>query len=89
MAEKYKGKLNFATIDATKYGFFAKALNLIPDKFPAVVIEDTESGDTAPFDQDEEITGKKLSAFVEGYFNVRETTQVPVQATVSNLQSMR
>ena len=36
IAEKYRGKLNFATIDATEYGFFASVLSLIPDKFPGL-----------------------------------------------------
>jgi len=79
IAEKHKSKLNFATIDATKYGFFTKALNLATDKFPAFVIEDTVSGDTAPFDQDEEITGQKIEGFVQKYFELRGKGNVPVQ----------
>jgi hypothetical protein len=79
-AEKFKGKLNFATIDATKYDFFAKVLNLVPDQFPALVIEDLVTGDTAPFDQSEEITAEKIESFVEKYFedrlNLQETPEV-------------
>ncbi|PMD60594.1 uncharacterized protein K444DRAFT_527855 [Hyaloscypha bicolor E] len=83
IAEKHKSKLNFATIDATKYRFFAKALNLATDKFPAFVIEDTVSGDTAPFDQDEEVTGQKIEGFVQKYFELRGKGNVPVQTAVS------
>jgi hypothetical protein len=72
--------LNFATIDASKYGFFAKALNLSPDQFPAFVIEDTVTGDAAPFDQNAEITAEKIDLFVEKYFrdrpNSEETSEV-------------
>ncbi|KAE9382046.1 hypothetical protein N431DRAFT_506792 [Stipitochalara longipes BDJ] len=78
IAEKHKGKLNVATIDAIKYGFFAKALNLVPDKYPAFVIEDTVSGDAVPFDQDEKLTGAKLGTFVERYFQQRWNGNVPV-----------
>jgi hypothetical protein len=82
IAEKYKRKLNFATIDATKYRFFAKALNLATDKFPAFVIEDTVSGDTVPFDQNEEITGQKIEGFVQKYFKLRGKGNVPVHTAV-------
>jgi hypothetical protein len=67
--------LNFATIDATKYGFFAEALSLIPDQFPAFVIEDTVTGDAAPFDQSEEITAENIEGFVEKYFRDRSSSK--------------
>jgi protein disulfide-isomerase A1 len=79
IAEKYKGKLNFATIDATEYGFFASALGLIPDKFPAFVIEDLITGETTPFDQSTEITWQKIEMFVEKYFRDKERTKVREQ----------
>lgn len=74
-AEKFKGELNFATIDPTKYGFFAKVLNLIPGRYPAFVIEDLITGDTAPFDQSEEITAEKIEGFVEKYFEDKLNSQ--------------
>jgi hypothetical protein len=72
VAERYKGSLNFATIDATKFGFFASALNLTPGRFPAFVIEDLQTGETAPYDQDMEITANSIEAFVENYFRERQ-----------------
>jgi protein disulfide-isomerase A1 len=74
-AEKYKGKLNFATIDSTEYGYFASALNLTPNRFPAFVIEDLIVGDTTPFNQNEEITAKKIEIFVEKYFTDKLNSQ--------------
>jgi protein disulfide-isomerase A1 len=68
IAVKYRGKLNFATINATEYGFFASALNLIPGRFPAFVIEDFQTGQTIPFDQSKEITTDAIETFVENYF---------------------
>ena len=67
IAERYRGKLNFATIDATEFGFFASALKLIPDRFPAFVIEDLQTGETFPFDQNKEITAEAIQNFVEDY----------------------
>lgn len=75
IAERYRGTLNFATIDATKFGFFASALNLIPGRFPAFVIEDLQTGQTAPFDQNKEITADAIEIFVENYFQERLKAQ--------------
>ena len=61
--------MNFATIDATAYRFFAEALSLEPGRFPALVIEDVMSGDTVPFDQNKEITGDAVGKFIENYFS--------------------
>jgi protein disulfide-isomerase A1 len=79
IAEKYRGRLNFATIDATEYGFFASVLGLIPNKFPAFVIEDLITGETAPFDQSTEIMAVKIETFIEKYFRDKERTQVREQ----------
>jgi protein disulfide-isomerase A1 len=72
VAERYKGSLNFATIDATKFGPFASALNLTPGRFPAFVIENLQTSETAPFDQDIEITANSIEAFIENYFRERQ-----------------
>jgi len=61
-----------------QYGFFAGALVLIPNKFPALVIEDMISGETVPFDQNEEITAEKFGTFVERYFRDREKKNLEV-----------
>lgn len=73
--------MNFATIDAAQYGFFAEALGLVPGRFPALVIEDVMSGDTVPFDQNEEITAHAARKFVEAYFNSKkaDTNEVNVR----------
>jgi hypothetical protein len=46
------------------------------------VIEDLVTGDTAPFDQNEEITRKGVERFVEGYFRKREEVDVPKEIHV-------
>ncbi|KAI6004111.1 thioredoxin-like protein [Pisolithus albus] len=40
VASKYRGKINFVWIDATKFGDHAKALNLVEPKWPSFVIQD-------------------------------------------------
>lgn len=67
VAEKYKGKINFATIDAKSFGAHAGNLNLKSDKFPAFAIHETVKNQKFPFDQDKEITKKSISKFVDDY----------------------
>lgn len=66
VAEKYKGKLNFATIDAKAFGAHAGNLNLPTDKWPAFAIQDTLTDEKFPFDGNK-LTEKKVGAFVKEY----------------------
>lgn len=66
LAEKYKGKINFATIDAVAFGAHAQNLNL-EQKWPAFAIQDTTNGAKYPLSQDLEITESGLKEFVEDY----------------------
>jgi protein disulfide-isomerase A1 len=67
VAEKYKGKINFATIDAKAFGAHAGNLNLKTDKFPAFAIQDTVKNTKFPFDQEKEITLDAISKFVDDF----------------------
>merc|ERR1712000_269022 len=67
VAEKYKGKINFATIDAKSFGAHAGNLNLKTDKFPAFAIQDPEKNQKFPFDQDSEITHDAIAKFTEDF----------------------
>jgi len=71
IAENHRGALNFATIDALEFAFFAEPLGLIPGKFPAFVIQDVVSGDTAPLDQNTELTAGRVGKFVSTYLEGR------------------
>ena len=66
IAEKYKGKINFATIDAKAFGAHAGNLNLPTDKWPAFAIQDTATDEKYPFDGNK-LTEKKVGAFVKEY----------------------
>lgn len=66
VAEKYKGKINFATIDAKAFGAHAGNLNLPTDKWPAFAIQDTLTDEKFPFDGNK-LTEKKIGAFVKEY----------------------
>ncbi|RKF64548.1 Protein disulfide-isomerase [Erysiphe neolycopersici] len=67
VAEKYKGKVNFATIDASSYGGHAININLEADKFPAFAIHQTSGNKKFPFDQDKEIITESIEQFVSQY----------------------
>ncbi|PNY23921.1 Protein disulfide-isomerase, partial [Tolypocladium capitatum] len=67
IAEKFKGKVNFATIDAKQFGAHANNLNLKSDKFPSFAIQDTAKNQKFPFDQEKEITHDNIAKFVDEY----------------------
>ena len=66
VAEKYKGKLNFATIDAKAFGAHAGNLNLPTDKFPSFAIQETVKNEKYPFEGND-LTEKKIGAFVQDF----------------------
>ncbi|KAF4122639.1 protein disulfide-isomerase A1 [Geosmithia morbida] len=67
VAEKYKGKINFGTIDAKAFGAHAGNLNLKGDKFPAFAIQNTEDNQKFPFDQDSDITLDAITKFADDF----------------------
>ncbi|KAL0939111.1 protein disulfide isomerase [Colletotrichum truncatum] len=67
IAEEYRGKINFATIDAKAFGAHAGNLNLKTDKFPAFAIQETVKNQKFPFDQDKKITHDDIAKFVKDF----------------------
>lgn len=67
IAEKYRGVINFATIDAKAFGAHAGNLNLKTDKFPSFAIHETVKNQKFPYDQEKEITHDNIAAFVEDF----------------------
>ncbi|KAH7257339.1 thioredoxin-like domain-containing protein [Fusarium tricinctum] len=67
IAEKFKGKINFATIDAKSFGAHAGNLNLKTDKFPSFAIQEVVKNQKFPFDQEKEITHDSIAKFVEEF----------------------
>jgi len=66
IAKELKGKINFATIDATAYGAHAPNLNL-EQKWPAFAIQETAKNAKFPFSQDKEITKDAVESFVRDF----------------------
>jgi protein disulfide-isomerase A1 len=66
LAEKHKGKINFATIDAKAFGAHAGNLNLEVGKWPAFAIQDTVKNQKFPF-SGSKISEKHVSQFVQDY----------------------
>jgi protein disulfide-isomerase A1 len=67
IAEKHRGVINFATIDAKAFGAHAGNLNLKTDKFPAFAIQETVKNQKFPFDQEKKITHDDIAAFVADF----------------------
>jgi len=66
-AEKHKGKVNFATIDAKAFGQHGGNLNLEVGKWPAFAIQDVVKNQKFPYDQDKKITAKDIGSFVDDF----------------------
>jgi protein disulfide-isomerase A1 len=67
IAEKHKGKINFATIDAKAFGQHGGNLNLEVGKWPAFAIQETQKNQKFPYDQTKKITNKDVGAFVDDF----------------------
>jgi len=67
VAEKHKGKINFAVIDAKAFGQHGGNLNLEPGKWPAFAIQETVKNQKFPFDQTKKITNKDIGKFVDEF----------------------
>lgn len=70
MAEKHKGKINFATIDAQNFGQHAGNLNLEVGSWPAFAIQDTEKNQKFPYSKQgslKDFTAKALGKFVDDF----------------------
>ncbi|CAK4030702.1 disulfide-isomerase [Lecanosticta acicola] len=73
VAEEHKGKVNFATIDASSFGQHASNLNLEVGKWPAFAIQDISKNQKFPYssagdakDLSQKKIGKFLKDFVAG-----------------------
>lgn len=72
IASENASKINFATVDAKKYGFFSESLGLDATRFPGFVIHDTRTDEMFQFDQSKEITAEAIGKFVKDF--VRRST---------------
>jgi len=69
LAQKHKGALSFATIDAKSFGAHAGNLNLEVDKWPAFAIQETVKNQKFPFDQSKKLTHDDVGAFVQAFLD--------------------
>ncbi len=67
VAEKHRGAINFATIDAKAFGAHAANLNLPTDKFPSFAIQETVKNQKFPFDIEKKITKDAIASFVDNF----------------------
>lgn len=94
VAEKHRGKVNMAVIDAKSFGAHAGNLNLPTDSFPSFAIQDTVKNQKYPF-EGSDLSAKKIGAFVEKYVSgkldpsiksepIPEKQEGPVMTVVAN-----
>jgi protein disulfide-isomerase A1 len=66
VAEKHRGKINMAVIDAKAFGAHAGNLNLPTDSFPSFAIQETVKNEKYPF-EGSDLSEKKIAAFVDKF----------------------
>lgn len=95
VAEKHRGAVSFATIDAKAFGAHAGNLNLEADKWPAFAIQNTVDNKKYPYDQNAAISADLVGKFVQDFVDgkvapsiksepVPEKQEGPVQVVVAN-----
>lgn len=67
-AQKYRGRVNFATIDADEHSAYAGNLNLPDDKFPAFAIQKIVTNEKFPYSGNR-LTEESISVFMEDFIN--------------------
>ncbi|KAI8982052.1 thioredoxin-like protein [Mycotypha africana] len=67
LAKDYKGKVNFVSIDATKFGGHAKILGLQEGQYPAFAIQHLTSGAKYPLRDVKSLTADNLKEFLKEY----------------------
>ena len=67
IAEKHRGVVSFATIDAKAFGAHAGNLNLKTDVFPAFAIQETVKNQKFPWDQEKKITHDDIAKFIDDF----------------------
>ncbi|KAL9098832.1 MAG: hypothetical protein Q9163_005575 [Psora crenata] len=94
LAQKFKGVVNFATIDAKAFGAHSENLNLKNGKWPAFAIQETVKNQKYPFDQEKKLTEKDVGKFVQDFVDgkiepsvksepIPEKQEGPVQVVVA------
>ena len=95
LAQKHKGVISFATIDAKAFGAHAGNLNLEDGKWPAFAIQETVKNQKFPYDQTKKLTHDDIGAFVQDFVDgkvspsvksepIPEKQEGPVQVVVAN-----
>ena len=69
IAQKHKGAISFATIDAKAFGAHAGNLNLEVNKWPAFAIQETVKNQKFPYDQTKKLHHKDISKFVQDFLD--------------------
>ena len=83
MAQKHKGAVSFATIDAKSFGQHGGNLNLEVGKWPAFAIQDVSKNQKFPFSVQgdaKELSEKKIGSFVENFLSGKVDPSIKSEA---------
>lgn len=69
LAEKHRGKVNFATIDAKSFGAHGGNLNLEVGKWPAFAIQEIAKNQKFPYDQAKALSHDDVGSFVQDFLD--------------------
>lgn len=67
LAKEHRGHVNFVWIDATKFGDYAKSLNLPGDNWPEFVIQNFTSQERFPLEAKKEVNHRNVAEFVKQF----------------------
>ncbi|KAI9613471.1 hypothetical protein H4Q26_010076 [Puccinia striiformis f. sp. tritici PST-130] len=79
VAKDHKGHVNFVWIDATKFGDYAKSLNLPGSNWPEFVIQDLSNQDKFPLEPKKDVNKHNVAEFIKLYRAGKVTKSVKSQ----------
>ncbi|KAI9622471.1 hypothetical protein H4Q26_015152 [Puccinia striiformis f. sp. tritici PST-130] len=79
VAKDHKGHVNFVWIDATKFGDYAKSLNLPGSDWPEFVIQDLSNQDKFPLEPKKEVNKHNIAEFIKLFRAGKVTKSVKSQ----------
>lgn len=88
LAKEFQGKINFVTIDSTRFTDHAKALNVKGDKWPAFVIQEVGKQLKYPLDHTLEVNGETVSDLVRRYIAGEVTPSLKSQPVPTQNESV-
>ena len=69
IALKYKGRVNFVTMDTRKLSFLLKPLGVDATRLPAFALHRGDNDDVLVYDQNRKVSGENIEVFIQSTLN--------------------